>query len=469
MERNRLRMNPRLEGGALRQKSETGRTMRALKSMPRDADLHASLIQLPKFENRASAEAVSQSMIAHYEVRAKTLNDVHLVRESSTAALDRSRTFADTRLSTRAFPVRLKTLVKRLTTRAKWKRYLAARSRAQARALARDRLRAPQMHEWGRPQPEGQKSVGQTETPIVGKARVKAPARLSLMQNPKLTISFLNEIRRLGANHHLFVDLSGVRTVTPDAVAALLATINHTGIEHASIHGSLPRDVSARRVLNQSGFRENVKSEWRPVDEPAVHTPSGRVLRLSTYEGQAREGEVSGNKYNQELTDKLIRFAMKMLTGVPAYHQPSYRVFSEAMLNTLNHAFPPGTQRGGWWASAYHDQSRKRACFTFVDLGVGIFRSHRLTLLLKTRRKFTNLNNAAILRMLFRGDVRSSTGVQGRGNGVPAMYTLCKAGRIGNFVVISNDAMGEAEVERYTALDEPFGGSILYWEIGHDD
>jgi hypothetical protein len=45
------------------------------------------------------------------------------------------------------------------------------------------------------------------------------------------------------------------------------------------------------------------------------------------------------------------------------------------------------------------------------------------------------------------------------------MYEHCRAGRIRNLTVLTNNVIGEAETERYQVLTESFEGTLLYWEI----
>jgi hypothetical protein len=69
---------------------------------------------------------------------------------------------------------------------------------------------------------------------------------------------------------------------------------------------------------------------------------------------------------------------------------------------------------------------------------------------------------------ILQGEVRSSTRVPGRGNGLPGMYNHCKAGRIRNLTVLANDAIGHAESDEFEELRSSFHGTIVYWEVFND-
>lgn len=265
----------------------------------------------------------------------------------------------------------------------------------------------------------------------------------------------MREVREMSDEQNVFVDLSRVQTLTPDAVAALLAMIQHCKIVGARISGNAPEDPRAREVLNNSGFRSHVSSAPGFRGAPS----RGRIGKF------AKSRETTSNHYSQDLALELIQFATLQLNGKAEYHGPSYSVFGEAMLNTLNHAARKGEPKEPWWASVYYDGERKRACFTFLDQGVGIFESHTLTTNLKFKSLVGLLNQGQLLEKIFNGEIPSSTRIPGRGNGIPEMYESCKAGRIRNLTVIANAACGEAETETYTMIPEPFEGTLLYWEI----
>jgi hypothetical protein len=273
-----------------------------------------------------------------------------------------------------------------------------------------------------------------------------------MVQNPNETILFLNEIRNIARSRNVFVDLSGVKVVSPDAIAALLATIHHSRIRPAVVEGNVPNDGVAARMVNNSGFRDH------------VHTPGG--VRYESPVGKVRKrygaGDVFQTRFDQMVAKELVEFGTEKLHGTPRPNGPSFNILCEAMLNTLNHASRwPGTSG----ASIYYDDERRRACFTFIDHGVGIFRSYGLKRRLKIWVELNLLNDAQILRRLFEGTIRSSSGKPGRGNGIPRMYDHSKAQRVRNLTVVANKVKGEAEADRYDILNEPFPGTLLYWEI----
>lgn len=337
--------------------------------------------------------------------------------------------------------------MKKFIVKKKWKDYLASRSRYELKAKARvaGHRRARARRVFGRPRPKHYKKEGVA----IG------PEAFSIIQNPDGMIQFFSRMLSLALDRNVIVDLSAVEHMTPDAIPGLLATIRGCKLAGARVRGNVPKSERPKKMLNESGFRSYVRS----AAGSQRHAEMGRIAKFP------RSSEAFHNRFDQYIAKDLIEFANLRLQGKELAHPPSYSVFSEAMLNTWNHASSDETHEP-WWASVYFDADRSRACFTFLDRGVGIFGSHQLTLRLRVLTHLRFLNSAELLEQIFKGQIPSTTKEAGRGNGIPGMYAHCKAGRIKNLTVISNDASGNAETEIYSVLPKSFTGTLLYWEIG---
>lgn len=345
------------------------------------------------------------------------------------------------------------TIVKRLYSTSKWKSHSRRRAADQLKACRRRReylrrLRVPGEHPNDRPRKNFKKTFS-----------IKAPEHFSAVENPAEFVRFLNLIRSIGTEQNLFFDLRHVRVLTPDGIAAFLATTHHRSIERARISGNLPANKGLQDVLTHSGFYEYMTRKGIPA------TGS----RLGVIKTRKKSREATDEKLNQDFAIGLIEFAMTKLTGKAASHSPSYCVITEAMLNTVHHASRDDDATEPWWASVYWDAARKRACFTFIDHGVGVFKSNKLNLRLRAAKDlFTRVklpDNGALLRMVMHDEIPSSTDELGRGYGIPIMYNRCRYGLIRNFTILSNDAIGNAELESYSAFPADFEGTLLYWEI----
>jgi hypothetical protein len=281
-----------------------------------------------------------------------------------------------------------------------------------------------------------------------------APGSFSIVQNPTEAIGFLNNIRFYAERYNLTLDLSGVQLLTTDAIAAMVATLTPLTRTGVMIRGVSPRDPSAQRILVGSGFFDHYRSE-----QPLPRVPHGQM------------SQEKSKKVQPDIAKDLIHFGIKALSGSDGKCTAAYRVLIESMSNTHNHALSAKarSQRSQetetWWATVYADLARKRVCFTFVDVGVGIFGSVRLDKVRRLYRLLGLRSDAAILRDMLNGRVESSTGLPYRGKGLPAISRLSIAGKIDSLVIVANDVHADVSADQYKMLPVGFRGTLLYWEI----
>jgi len=330
---------------------------------------------------------------------------------------------------------------KKLFSTGRWKRYLKSRQLAQDRNAKRRRHRGKQQKH---------------QRPVERRTyyNLVAPSNFSIVQNSAATIAFLNNLRFYSAKYNLALDLSGVGLLTTDAIAALVATLGPLQRAGVLIKGISPRDTTAQRILVGSGFFEHYRS-----DQPLPHVPHGQI------------SQEKSKKVQPDLARDLIHFGIKALTGAEGKCSAAYRVLIESMSNTHNHALSAKAKRERsqeletWFATVYADAARKRVCFTFVDVGVGIFESVRLGKIRSFYRLIGLRNDTDILRDMLEGKVESSTGISYRGKGLPAINRLSEAGRIESLIIVANNVYANISTGQYRMLSVAFRGTLLYWEI----
>ena len=115
--------------------------------------------------------------------------------------------------------------------------------------------------------------------------------------------------------------------------------------------------------------------------------------------------------------------------------------------------------------SVYCNVENNRAAFTFIDQGIGIFKSQGLLFRLKFASQLMFRDRTDILRELLLGNIPSSTGLAYHGYGLPGIYDACINGRIRNLVILSNDVYANIERGDFRPLKNSFDGTILYWEV----
>ena len=322
---------------------------------------------------------------------------------------------------------------KKLYSTAKWKKHLRRRQLSQLKALQR-RRRHPRV---SRRLLLHQKR--QTEI-------VKVPHNFSLVSNPVEVISFFNRLHLLAARNHLTLDMSGTSVITTEAVTALIASISSVESD-TYIRGNQPNNEAAKHILAESGFFQHVK-----VRGGAPASKLGLILRTES------------TTVEPKLARDLIHFGTKAIYGESRRCPAAYRVLIESMNNTRNHASKEEASRKTWWCTAFADSNSGRVCYTFLDTGVGIFRSVRLSIFRRAYRAAGLTRNSDILHDILEGKVESSTGIPYRGKGLPAIYSLARAKKIKSLIIITNDVYANVSQGDYQNLDLPFHGTLLYWE-----
>ena len=333
---------------------------------------------------------------------------------------------------------------KKLYSTEKWKRYLKARQDAEEDHTKRRSTR-PRFSGTAR-----QKAVN------VSKRRfetVVAPAVFSIVNDPRAAMRFFFNLDFFASKYNLNLDLSSVERITTDAIGALLAILRRIDVP---VRGNLPINADAQRVLLESGFFDHVS---RAVNIPQVKR--GSIKR--------QESKLVEPLFAKEL----VHFGTKSIYGASQRNTAAYSTLIECMANTRNHASgrgelkrpekkrPPET----WWATVYADTTRGKVCFTFVDTGVGIFRSVRMGLLRKFYQLFGTTDDTGILRDMLQGKVPSSTQFTYRGKGLPFINRLAQEKRISSLVIVANDVYANVSLDRFETLPTPFRGTLMYWEI----
>lgn len=275
---------------------------------------------------------------------------------------------------------------------------------------------------------------------------LKLPTTFSIVENPEEVLEFLSTLKFYAGRHNVNLDLSEISAISTEAIAALIATIKVIG-EQAWIGGNLPIATGAREILVQSGFFSHVRSR-----DPLPSCTQGRIAQKHA------------KKVEPVVAQELIRIGTEAVYGKPRRSPAAYRTLIESMNNTHNHAAKPDQAKETWWSTVYGDTQRKRVCYTFVDTGIGIFRSIRVRGLRRAYRLLNIQSDGTILRDMLRGEVESSTGIPHRGKGLPAIYKECQSKRIQSLVIVANGVFANVSRGVYRTLKTEFGGTLLYWE-----
>ena len=330
---------------------------------------------------------------------------------------------------------------KKLHSSERWKRRVTAAQQRETRKAERR-----------------QRGAGKGTRPVSlrpprGQRTLTPPTTLSLLRNPEATIRFLRDLTHAIPKYRVFIEFADVDRITPDAPLALLGTLRKFG--RRNVRGSVPRDPTARAILEQSGFFEHVRHGISIQGDC-----QGLMIKFS------------GKRVDPELARRLIHRGMELLFGTAQDSEPSYSVIVEGMENTIAHAHRLPNERGlialdteSWWASVFVDRERQRICFALLDVGVGILRSARVKALRRLSLVWRKSPDAQLLLDILGGKLPSRTELPNRGKGLPEIKRLSDLGEILELTLVTNAvhaALGEGQT---VTLSESFSGTLLYWEI----
>ena len=274
--------------------------------------------------------------------------------------------------------------------------------------------------------------------------RIKAPEVFSIVFNSDSTIEFFKKILSLiKKRKYVFVNLSAVKTITPDAILYLLVLLQEAKYKNVIFRGNAPIDASAHEIFTKSGFYEFVKSDFNKFQLPQAST----ILKIKT--GKKVSGDEAANI--QEYLKKHVHYIDD------AKLKAIYSILIECMSNTNEYA---GNEMGDkhWWTMALHDKKTDKVLFAFVDNGVGIPSTVK-------RKWFDYSSDSELIKKAAAGIYQmSGSKTKTRNKGLPQIRKYNEDGFIQNLVIISNN--GYYSVKDDTKeLSNFFTGTMIAWEF----
>lgn len=296
--------------------------------------------------------------------------------------------------------------------------------------------------------------------------KIKAPIILSLVNNPEETIHFIDSVKKqYRKEKKVFVILKHVELIGYDALVVLLSILIRFKAKNIDFNGDVPDNYIAKKVLIDSGFLEylykNIKEEERY-----------KLLKggkISTH---------AWKKVDSELTHNIISEATQVIWNEKRRCLGVQRSLIELMHNTNNHAVLKKEGEKHWFLSVQHLKKEKKACFSFIDFGVGIFDS------LNNKEEdskwynwqtslsniFTFNNNRELLKLILNGSLHKTvTGKYYRGKGLPGINDAFKRNHFSKLHIISNDVFADVENNNFETLKNKFSGTFVYWELDENN
>jgi hypothetical protein len=308
--------------------------------------------------------------------------------------------------------------------------------------------------------PNERKVNSELRTTFKGYSRVPAPRVFSLVENTVDTIGFIDELElNIQNRKNTLVRLNNIHSLDTGAVIVLLSVMLRFKYENINFNGDFPRDRTVKRKLKDSGFLNRLYSKNK------VSTIIGPRENIFT---------TFSNEVDSPLIGHVIASATTTVYGKSMIAKGVYRALVELMHNTHNHANQTSMGGANWYLSLDHDYKRKVVSFSFIDYGVGVFKSLNLKgesskwydWVNKMKSKHSYKNNAELLELILNGELHATvTGQHFRGKGLPGIYEASKRNQISNLHIITNDVHVDSTSGKFEILPVSFSGTYFYFEL----
>lgn len=297
-----------------------------------------------------------------------------------------------------------------------------------------------------------------------GHKQIEAPATLSLLSNESVTLDFLRKLQEcFNAKKKVAVLLDDVDSLSTDGILALLSNMVQFKAARIGFNGTRPRDISTAFKLESSGF-------FKHLYGPAMRNQdiySFKKIDSFLYTHGQKTVEAS-------LADELVKYASEVVWGEPRRCPGIQTTLVELMHNTYDHA---GDYKGEkhWWISVEHNEQAHEATFSFMDFGVGIFRSlankkqgeplyGALDYIIQHFPLITTEANR--LQLILEGKVRlTQFNEYYRGKGLRNIYLKHHRNQISDLSIISNYASFKADKNDYHSIKNEFIGTFISFKM----
>lgn len=291
---------------------------------------------------------------------------------------------------------------------------------------------------------------------------IEAPENFSVIDNAREMLNFFNQFRRYEKQKYkIFFDMSKVKQITGDAIVYMLASFDwhRKKYGHLHIRGNSPSDEGCKELFHCSGFFKYMHTVV-PIDKTRKD-----VLQL-TYSDNVKPN----------LASEVINFAkihLKLENRSQA--KAIYRTIIECMSNTKNHAYEKGNINPLWYLMAIYYQSRNEIHFTFFDSGLGIpttIRRDKLEHITEKVSQFVKkiskgihiTSDSDLIVSALNGEFRTSTALEHRGKGLPAIKQCCDNKDIDDLIIVSRQGYVNLQGKN-DLLPTNLLGTIISWKI----
>jgi len=293
---------------------------------------------------------------------------------------------------------------------------------------------------------------------------VYAPSIFNFIGNTEEVVKFIQQIEEVyQRKRKVFVELKNVKEIDYGAIVTLLSIMVKFRSSNIKFNGSFPRDHKIAELLINSGFFENLSNVFKEEDRYEISKRKSDGIHTHAMKN-----------VDSQLGARIIQAASATVWGEERRCQGIQRTLLELMQNTNNHAEIGKEGEKHWWLSVNHVKRERKVCFSFVDFGVGIFKSLQnkpenskwYNWATKIADRIRYGDNKDILKLMLNGEFHQTvTGKHYRGKGLPGIAEVQKRNQITNLRIVTNDVSCWFDNSEYKKMDSSFNGTFVYWEL----
>lgn len=288
-----------------------------------------------------------------------------------------------------------------------------------------------------------------------------APENFSFIDNTEEVLSYFSKAKAIfHSQKNVTFDISSVTNLTPDAIALLVASIKSPKFTSTgSSNGNQPERDDLRKLFAESGFNEHV-TEAHGFSKAQASNLLHKEVAQKVVESIARNACIRGMKH--------VYDSSAPEPALYDIHSSLYQILIECMANTHNHAALSRQGECRWWLYVYNNPNTGTTSYTFIDLGVGIFKSAHVESYLKIiGQAFGLYPNIKMVDDLLTGKIHSriEKDRELRGKGIPQIVGHSKNEWFKSFYIITNDVKINLTNGTSEALNQDFNGTFLHWEL----
>lgn len=289
-----------------------------------------------------------------------------------------------------------------------------------------------------------------------GIINLEAPSNFSFIDNTDEVVKYFNTVKdNVEANQPVNIDISKITNLSPDIIILQMAVLKDKKSMRVGINGNAPKDPNLRKIFIESGLYNFVRSRGRK-----------RVADNNKLWKHSTNNQVKGEIAGEAVTICKNLFKQNSIN----YDTDNiYNLLVEAMSNTINHADKKKANIN-WWLYYFIDENEKTIKYSFIDLGVGIFKSASFD----SYRRFANIfvpGNSLLVKPFLEGKIVSSRENDNKisGKGVRQIINCAENPEFTKFTIITNDQIINVKDKTNQSLSRNFDGTFIHFEVSYSN